>query len=664
MFELIDITAWVLANLTQILGTLVMILLPLSYLYWRNSIKRAISKKLQVKITRNPASAKRVDWHKHSPLLRFLDIDNEVATTDYPHLQMVSLGEYMASLDANGTISLQKGLISIMERYGPRVALPLALFAPPSWKAESNVVGAFSQSPYAALLISNMLSTLGLISVSTVAQRQNIDAKKYAERAAGKVVAAEVVSAAQDAAATAEAKEMPSSNKKPVQEKKRKYKALELMVHGSNPNTDNGLSSRISNSFHLVDDFPAATGSTIKELLINSNQTPLSAPEPVPIHPLFPDLANGNGGCKMSCSEGQAQVNQVFAIVCNKLAANSLVGLGASSHEPKNPFIVRVPSSSSTSTGKVESVDSVEDLVDALEKCGHTVTVSIFANTTSFGIGLCVKEGEGEQEGRFDTDGAAPTTSTTAASTKWSQIPLAYPLSTGLYAQDENGDEMDVVTLMQHAAVTLKIQGPLLSAQVDWCLSISGMTGWGPNQEIDRVWARDYAARTWHAEKELSTSAGRRSALKLTTASSSVLNVAASEENILFGGYGSLGVCIDSVAAIQQCISGTCTLYPLILGGDAKMGLLSCYKHIRELGRKKENSSEKWKYDAEAEALVNALLQLPCDGIVDPSIAAATAQRALNCLPERSVFAGMKECKASLKAAIKSAEAVMSMQNT
>jgi hypothetical protein len=456
--------------------------------------------------------------------------------------------------------------------------------------------------------------------------------------------------------------------------KKRKYKALELMVHGSNPNTDNGLSSRLSSPFHLVDDFPTAVGSTITELLVTSDQTPLPAPEPVLINNLFPDLANGNGGCMMAVSEGQAKVNQVFAVVCNKLAANSLVGLGVSSYEPKEAFLVQVPDHPTP-------VDSVEDLIQALEQTGHTASVRIFANTTSFGVGLCIKENDAT----------------------YTQIPLAYPLSTGLYAHDENGDDLDVVTLMQHAAVSLYVTGPLITTRVDWCLSINGMTGWGPEQEINRMWTRDDSARTWHAEEELSTAAGRRSALRLTTASSAALNVAASEEQLLMGGYGALGVCIDSVAAIQQSISGKCTLYPLILGGDAKMGLLSCYKTIRDCGRKQKNTDNnsnttestktskitkalsfgrnnknnmndsaaaagggggaRWKYDAEAEALISSLVALPCDGIVQPSRAAETAQRALDCLPKRSVFAGIEECRRTLNAAIKTANAVMAMES-
>jgi len=637
MVELFHVTTWLIANTTQILGTVVLILIPTCYLYWRNSIKRALRRKLQVRITRNPLKpAQLVDWSKDRPLLRFLELDQKVAAADFPHLPMISVGEYMASLDADGKISFQKALISIMERTGLSVALPLALFAPKRWTQETDVVSAFHNSPYAGLLVSNMLSTLGLISVSIVAQRQNIDAKKYTERARVLAAAAEITETAHNSAALPDStNNNTNSNGKTEEKSKRKFNALELMVHGSNPNTDDGLSSRVLTPFHLVDDFPTATGSTITELLITTDQTPLPAPEPVLINELFPDLASGSGGCRMTKSEGQAKVNQVFAILCNKLGSNSLVGLGASSYEPKEVFTVHIP-------GHPTPVDSVEDLVDVLEKCGHTANIRIYANTTSFGVGLCVKEKD----------------------STYTQIPLAYPLSTGLYAKDENGDDIDVVTLMQHAAMELHVSGPLITAQIEWCLSISGMTGWGPEQEIKRGWTRDESTRTWHAEEELSTAAGRRSALRLITASASALNVAASKDGLLLGGYGALGVCIDSVAAIQQCISGKCTLYPLILGGDAKMGLLSCYKFIRNLGKRNNKMNNTWKYDAEAEALVSALLELPCDGIVDPARAAQTAQRALSCLPERSVFAGVEECKKSLQAAIKAADTVLAMENT
>ena len=42
-------------------------------------------------------------------------------------------------------------------------------------------------------------------------------------------------------------------------------------------------------------------------------------------------------------------------------------------------------------------------------------------------------------------------------------------------------------------------------------------------------------------------------------------------------GYGYLGVCVDSAAAVQQALTGSCSLFPLVLTGDAKMGLMAAY---------------------------------------------------------------------------------------
>jgi hypothetical protein len=60
-----------------------------------------------------------------------------------------------------------------------------------------------------------------------------------------------------------------------------------------------------------------------------------------------------------------------------------------------------------------------------------------------------------------------------------------------------------------------------------------------------------------------------------------------SETNIFviqfpFGGYGGLGVCADSVAAIEHALRGRTTIFPLFMRGDAKNGLLYViHEHLR-----------------------------------------------------------------------------------
>jgi hypothetical protein len=112
-------------------------------------------------------------------------------------------------------------------------------------------------------------------------------------------------------------------------------------------------------------------------------------------------------------------------------------------------------------------------------------------------------------------------------------------------------------------------------------------------------------------------------------------------------GYGYVGVCVDSVAAIQQAMCGSCSLFPLVLGGEAKLTLMSLYKSLREQG---------WEYGAEAAVLQAALAALPCDAIQSPQSAAGAARRALACLPPTSVFQGVAECRSMLHAALEKAE--------
>ena len=667
--SLLNLVAWVLARSSTILGALLWILIPSVYLYWRSSIKQAVKKQLEVRVERCPDAAKTTDWYKHAPLLGYLEIDQEIAAADCPGLKLMSLGEYMASLKPRGAISLQRGLISIMDKYGLRIALPLALFAPPSWKKENNMMGAFTNSPYAGLLISNMLSTLGLMSVSIVAHRQNIDARRYAAKMAAINNPATVVAAAAKAAAADVAEKLPDKPElQTVKAKLKKCSALEIMVLGSNPANDDGLSSRMTSPFTLPYDMPTAAGlKTTTAFKADPNAARDSAPEPSLINSLFPDLASGNGGLLKECSQDQIKMNKVLSSLFNKLAGNSLAGVPVSKVVPKEEFIVRIPkqkiNSSTSSDGVGDGItnnardsdaatvvndnnvieyieaNSVEDFVDALEQTGHTVKMQMRSNMTSFGAGLCVKEGDENK-------------------TEWTQIPLAYPLSTGLYARDEAGNDVDVMTLMQHAAILVQINGPLITGNVEWCLSIEGMTGWIPAGSVYRAWAVGPHAVSYHATEALADSTGRRTALRLSTTSAAVLNVAGAEGHLLFGGYGALGVCIDSVAAVQQVLTGTCTLYPLILGGEAKIGLLTCYKWVQKKAAA-GGTDGKWKYDEEARKLRDALNALPCDGIVEPGVAAATARRALACLPQRSVFAAVKRCRESLEAAIKAAESVM-----
>ena len=81
--------------------------------------------------------------------------------------------------------------------------------------------------------------------------------------------------------------------------------------------------------------------------------------------------------------------------------------------------------------------------------------VQIASNVTSFGVGLSVKDPspEATASGGVERNKAA---GVSGGEESWKQIPLAYPLCTGLFAQDAAGDDIDVMKLMQHAGRLLQ----------------------------------------------------------------------------------------------------------------------------------------------------------------------------------------------------------------
>lgn len=137
---------------------------------------------------------------------------------------------------------------------------------------------------------------------------------------------------------------------------------------------------------------------------------------------------------------------------------------------------------------------------------------------------------------------------------------------------------------------------------------------------------------------------------------------------------GFLGVCCDSAAVIQKALTGTCTLYPLLLGGDAKLGLVNVYDSIQRetsLGSRivrstSDKMGSRWEYDEEAWSLRKAIVDLACDAVVDPLRAADTARRAIASLPKprQSVFAAAEECRKGLESAAELADRLFAHATT
>lgn len=555
----------------------------LSYIFfawiYRRIVSRIRRKRVQLVRRRKKKDSDTRTWFTKNKMLRYFALDPVVCSA-YGGVQFESLGEYMDSLESENPFSIEAVLISIMDRFGLAIALPLALFVPQKWKQTIHLKDVEQVLPYPEILLGSLLSTKSLACICEVV-------KQFGHG---------------------------SFTSKPVEDGgQARYSAMDLLVIGSNPKSDFGLSEMLKgrNVFHLSQRMLNRMTSRLA-----GDKYPVDAKDPKEIHSVFEGLYFGNQGLAPLFSPKEEMTSAVVSSLCNKLIANALIGTSMTPLESSQGlFRVRVG-------GK--TVQSLEGLFAVLEKMGHDVTCTMRTNVTSMGVGLSALC----EDGMF------------------SQIPLAYPLKTGLtIPKSETRPVYDeAVTLMTHGAVFIRIQGPLIqNAEIEWCLNVTGLTGFQPVGGVHRPWQTDPQAFVVHAPDALCSAEDRQQALRRITCISAVSNCIADENHVVVGGYGFMGVCLDSVALLQQSLTGTCSMYPLFLDGAAKMYLVQGYRIFE-----KENAM----YREDAIALRESLIELPSDIIVPPDKVSSTARRALQSLPEKSVFQCLESCKSQLRDAI------------
>jgi hypothetical protein len=531
-------------------------------------------------------------------ILKYFELDHGQR---YPEINLESLGEYVGSLSLQSSFNVESILISVLERFGYVIALPLALFLPRTWRKKELHVKDLEKKilPFAPeSMIVSALSTKSLGCLSEVIKELGYGSF---------------------------AKQAPLADlEKHVKSDKQKYRSMELLGCGSNPKHDSGLHSKIDDG--SGGGFVLCTES-LKQLVdhLVAAKCPSDAQDPPKeIHPALEGLYFGNQGLGSVYSIEEEATNAVASSICNKLAANALRGtqlIQESSHFSHTMFTVIMQN---------ESVSSLENFFDALERSGHVVSIVIRTNITSMGVGLSAKCEDGS----------------------FAQIPLAYPLKTGLSIKSSPDSLLnkEAITLMTHGACFIKIEGPLFkNVELEWCLNVTGFTGFQPVGGVLRPWQADPKASVCHNVEFLSTRENRHSAFRLMTVISCVTNLVADSNHIVLGGYGYMGVCLDSIAVLQQALTGSCTMYPLFLGGAAKMNLLDGYRMFQDYT---------CEYDKETKLLMRSLISLPCDLLVEPRDAAKTARRALAALPEKSIFKSLADCKRDLHAVIELAERV------
>ncbi len=302
---------------------------------------------------------------------------------------------------------------------------------------------------------------------------------------------------------------------------------------------------------------------------VRSSAIPVRAPSQKEIMPgLFVGYASP------TVAEEQRRFNMIFAEAFDRLATNPTLP-----PEDRFRFVVG---------GK--SVERLDDAFDALVGLGYKIEASVVGHA-AHATGLAYRDGDGDLH----------------------EIPTPILVRTGI--TDALGDEAIVPAL--HSSLVVKVKsnpstkGPRVDADMVWYTGVRG-THFYP--------ADLYSEPAWAGTVELDRYAGPevKKAVSLAGVFGAATNTHAKLENLWLNGYGVMGVCNDSVAAVARAIRGRVDLYPLILDREVDVAALDRPDVARD------------PRDTELRRLLAEQVKaLPSDLASEPTL----RERALACLP-------------------------------
>ncbi len=239
-----------------------------------------------------------------------------------------------------------------------------------------------------------------------------------------------------------------------------------------------------------------------------------------------------------------------------------------------------------------KSFTRTEDFVGALQKAGYDVSVRFDSRVANF---AALKAG---------VPGTNPP----------QLVDVAAPLMIKTGIKDASGKE--AVVPAAHSEMLISIssgpnaQGPKLDATTRFFQGVSG-TGFFPDVHASPEWLGGVSSPTLGGKEALK-------AITVAGAFTDVVEDAAKRLNLYADGYGITGVCNDSVAVVQQAVTGNATQYPLLMNDDVLLGEL-----------KKRLSDGDRTGDATYRDLKKAIGELPSDTKPNPS----AQRRALSSIP-------------------------------
>lgn len=239
-----------------------------------------------------------------------------------------------------------------------------------------------------------------------------------------------------------------------------------------------------------------------------------------------------------------------------------------------------------------QSYTSTQEFVGALQKAGYDVSVRFDTRVANFAA----------------LKAAVPGTNPPQL------VDVAAPLMIKTGLKDASGKE--AVVPAAHSEMLISIssgpnaRGPKLDATTRFFQGVSG-TGFFPDVHASPDWLGSTKSEPLGGKEALK-------AITIAGAFTDVVEDAAKRLGLYADGYGITGVCNDSVAVVQQAVTGAASQYPLLMNDDVLLGEL-----------KKRLSDGDRTGDSTYRAIKKAIVDLPSDTRPNP-----TAQRrALSSIP-------------------------------
>jgi hypothetical protein len=213
--------------------------------------------------------------------------------------------------------------------------------------------------------------------------------------------------------------------------------------------------------------------------------------------------------------------SQRLADVLNRMSLNSLDGVEQFRVERLKGYKLQP----NTVYKLIMVYDSPGSFVEALQATGHTVEVNDARYFANFG--------------HFHYKGQ--------------DVMMPFFVNTQIIVPDT---KRPLLVPVSHAEYEWHIRGPLINADISWYFGIDGKAEFRTMDTQDQAWVLARHAHTYTGEKAVEVT---RLVGKMTAA---YMHQHLARPELPFGGYYTLGVCQDSVAAIEKKMTGAATLFP------------------------------------------------------------------------------------------------------